>query len=530
MKNRATWGIVGALAVAGAIGVSLQPGGKFGGDNGTRVVRVNTKQAEAKASETEAAEKKRACDDLAQVLELFLTIDKAPRPDSCKPVKATAETTPKASLNPKFVIATLPDPIHTHLALMFDRMAEVIQQAAQDEGYFYEASWLPWDDKEEAYVRLADEDQASYRKELSEYQPGILVFRQGAPEETNEEPSPSGSKPSDPLAPYRNGLIVFVVGEDPTRGIHTEQFTNALAWIETLKDGTNSDNPARLAILGPTFSGSFPSLTKLLSNGDLGKDVRTLRNSSSVPLAKLPFERHSGNYVREIRGSATVPLAIYSGTANGGTAIREFVTMTSDSDLSDLNIDFHGFLERDEVGLERYCEFIEKQSHGTASIAIVSEDETAYGGNNGRSDPASPESGCLNDALWLYYPRDMSALRAAYQTNSIFNTTAPQPSSDVGRLPTDLTDSEGQNHDTIRSYAGNQTSLSQKAYLLGLANAMRVHHIQYVILRSTNPIDQLFLARYFRRAYPDARIVTVKPGSRSKRRSELSIDPSPLAF
>ena len=110
MKNRATWGIVGALAVAGAIGVSLQPGGKFGGDNGTR---VNTKQAEAKASETEAAEKKRACDDLAQVLELFLTIDKAPRPDSCKPVKATAETTPKPALNPKFVIATLPDP-HPH--------------------------------------------------------------------------------------------------------------------------------------------------------------------------------------------------------------------------------------------------------------------------------------------------------------------------------------------------------------------------------------------------------------------------------
>jgi len=175
MKNRATWGIVGALAVAGAIGVSLQPGGKFGGDNGTGD-RVNTKQAEAKASATEAAEKKRACDDLAQVLELFLTIDKAPRPDSCKPVKATAETTPKPALNPKFVIATLPDPIHTHLALMFDRMAEVIQQAAQDERYSYEASWLPWDDKDEAYVRLADEDQASYRKELSEDQPGFSSF------------------------------------------------------------------------------------------------------------------------------------------------------------------------------------------------------------------------------------------------------------------------------------------------------------------------------------------------------------------
>jgi hypothetical protein len=497
MKNRATWGIVGALAVAGAIGVSLQPGGKFGGDNGTREVRFNTKQAEAKASETEAAVQKRACDGLAQVLELFLTIDKVPRPDSCKPVKATAETTAKPDLNPKFVIATLPDPIHTHLALMFDRMAEVIQQAAQDERYSYEASWLPWDDKEETYVRLADEDQASYRKELSEDQPGILVFRRGTPEETNKEPSPSKSKPSDPLAPYHEGLIVFVVGEDPTRGIHTEQFTNALAWIDKLR-GLNRSKPSRTAILGPTFSGSFPSLAKLLSDGDSGEDVR------------------------KIRGSPSVPLPIYSGTANSAKSIINFNPQRQGSKLADLHIDFHGFLERDEVGLERYCEFVSPQGNGPSAIAIISEDETAYGeanhrdpnDHNGRAspegDPDAKHTECLSGALWLYYPRDISALRSAYQTNSIFNTTAPQQSSDVGRgrLPTDLADSEGQNHDTIRSYAGNQTSLSQEAYLLGLANAMRVHHIQYVILRSTNPIDQLFLARYFRRAYPDARIVT----------------------
>jgi len=497
MKNRATWGIVGALVVAGAIGVSLQPGGKSGVGNGTGEFRVNTKQAEAKVSETEAGEKKRACDDLAQVLELFLSIDKAPRPDSCKPVKATAETTPKPDLNPKFVIATLPDPIHTHLALMFDRMAEVIQQAAQDERYSYEASWLPWDDKDEAYVRLADEDQASYRKELSEDQPGILVFRHGTPEQTNKEPNPSKSKPSDPLAPYQEGLIVFVVGEDPTRGIHTEQFTNALAWIDKLR-GLNSSKPSRTAILGPTFSGSFPSLAKLLSDGDSGKDVR------------------------KIRGSPSVPLPIYSGTANSAKSIINFNPQRQGSKLGDLNIDFHGFLERDEVGLERYCEFVSPQGNGSGAIAVISEDETVYGeanhrdtnDHNGRAspetDPDAKHPECLNGALWLYYPRDMSALRSAYQTNSIFNTTAPQQSSDVGRarLPTDLADSEGQNHDTIRSYAGNQTSLSQEAYLLGLANAMRVHHIQYVILRSTNPIDQLFLARYFRRAYPDARIVT----------------------
>jgi len=480
MTNNASWGIVGALAIAGAVGVSLRPGATSGRDNGTGAYRLTTKHAEAKATETDDAEKKRACDDLAEVLELFFTIDKdkEPRPDFCQP--KTVNATLKAPVNPRFVIATLPDPIHTHLALMFDRLAEVIQQAAQDEGYSYEASWLPWDDKEQTYERLADEDRASYRKQLTEDQPGILVFRN----------SPSKSPASDPSAPYREGLIVFVVGEDPTRGIHTEQFANALAWIKTLK-GLDSNKPARIAILGPTFSGSFPSLAKLLGDGE------------------------PGNYVRGLRASTTAPLPIYSGTANSAEAIINFNHQQEGSKLSELNIDFHGFLERDEVGLERYCEFVERQGNGSRAIAIISEDETAYGGNGDQrskgdhDDSTAVKTECAG-ALWLYYPRDMSALRSAYQSNSIFNTTAAQQSSDVGhdRLPSDLADTEGQNHDTIQSYAGNQTPLSQEAYLLGLVNAMRVRHIQYVVLRSTNSIDQLFLAHYLRRAFPDARIVT----------------------
>jgi hypothetical protein len=35
----------------------------------------------------------------------------------------------------RFVVTTVPDPLHTHLNLQFDRTIEAIQQAAQDEGY-----------------------------------------------------------------------------------------------------------------------------------------------------------------------------------------------------------------------------------------------------------------------------------------------------------------------------------------------------------------------------------------------------------
>ena len=161
--------------------------------------------------------------------------------------------------------------------------------------------------------------------------------------------------------------------------------------------------------------------------------------------------------------------------------------------------------------LERYCRYLAIQGYGPDAIAVLSEDETAYG--NAPTDASVPggPSSCLNDggALRLYYPRDISALRTAYQTNSIFSTPAPQQPSDIGRgrLPSDLADPEGIDHDTIKSYAGSQTPASQEAYLLSVVDAMRDQHIKYVVLRSTNPLDELFLAQYLRRAYPDARIV-----------------------
>ena len=39
-----------------------------------------------------------------------------------------------------FVIATAPNPLMTHLPLMFDRVVEIIQQAAQDDKYSYDSS------------------------------------------------------------------------------------------------------------------------------------------------------------------------------------------------------------------------------------------------------------------------------------------------------------------------------------------------------------------------------------------------------
>lgn len=320
MKRQATLGMLGVLAVAGTVGISLQSGVHRGGENGTEARQVHEKQARGTTSATAAAERERACADIVQNLEVFLAV-LVPRPKSCF-ADDFSHPAEKVNAAPawdlRFVVATLPDPIHTHLALIFDRLAQVIQEAAQDESYSYEASWLPWEDKEQSYTTLTDEDRAGDRKDLIERQPGILLFRRNPPFDKSKPNSPAAGNPSAAtLLPYREGLIVFVVGEDPTRGIHTEQFENALAWIDKL-EGLQGNQRGRTAILGPTFSGSFPSLAKLLSIGESEKYLSDIRGDSSVPLAIYSENLGEATGLVDVPGSDAA-------AANAGGAARIFM-------------------------------------------------------------------------------------------------------------------------------------------------------------------------------------------------------------
>ena len=92
----------------------------------------------------------------------------------CRPTDR-ADTCPKSS---EFVIALAPDPIHTHLALTFDRTMEAIQEALQDEGYTFVRSIMPWDagahpESDQVLERLGS---LRYERRKQE-QPGLMVFR-----------------------------------------------------------------------------------------------------------------------------------------------------------------------------------------------------------------------------------------------------------------------------------------------------------------------------------------------------------------
>jgi hypothetical protein len=151
------------------------------------------------------------------------------------------------------LIATIPDPAKTHLALTFDRQLEALMLAAQDSGYLFDRYWLPWrvdaePESTDPEVRKKSESEKRNREML----PGLLLFRQLLPNTDQQET-----------------LAIFLVGETPTAGIDRHQFYRAGCYVKHLRK-----EPHGLRILGPTFSGSFDSLAAALR--DSGEDAENI--------------------------------------------------------------------------------------------------------------------------------------------------------------------------------------------------------------------------------------------------------------
>jgi hypothetical protein len=470
MKQEAGWGAAAVIAIAAAVGISSRSTPAPQGSAST------AGRAEATRTKSTGALKQvhNVCSDLVDLFDAFLLAKDIGMPEVCGVTGAKqAKLTDAGTFQPKFIIATLPDPLHTHFSLLFDRLVEAIQDGAQDEGYQYESSWLPWETEEPSLALLVDQDTEDDRKKNREDQPGVLLFR--APSR-----QPAG-------LPYQKGLIVFIVGEDPTDGIHRKQFENAVAWINFLHGGN-----IPVAILGPTFSGSFPSMAQLLSNIEVQPSGKTESKETGKPLE------------------------IYSGSVTSKGDAEQFAKSKFPKNQS---VAFHSFLQDDDSALGRFCNYFIQQSNlDLRRLAVLSEDETAYGYAKPPSrlprPPQTPQTSQPSQpcpgAPRLYYPRDISTLRAAYQKQSIFDSGSLQQNQGTTQrnsLATDLADPEGKEHDTVRSYAGNQKSLSQESQLLGIVRALRAHESQYVVILSSNTLDPLFLANFLRRDYPEARVV-----------------------
>ncbi len=389
--------------------------------------------------------------------------------------------------NIKFAIASLPDPVHTHMALLFDRGIETIQSAAQASGYLFSRAWMPWDisthsESPDFTVRLAQE---KFRDQV-ESLPGLMIFQRSG-----------GNNGSGTTI-----LFVFVVGETPTGGLHIEQFQHALKIRQSILADANPDLPERkvLRIYGPAFSGSLLSLNAILN--------------------AQPRDRFSTILIR-------------SGTISSYRAVHDFCESTrmewpDPESTSDSKVkpdhngrpDFVTFQFSDAYQEFYLSVFLSNRYHLHSRVAVLSEDETAFGNqekpNTGEqsttaSDPCRAEQPPLQDFSFmrLYYPREIAQLRDAYQQNVKIQSSAEGVKTASQNGLTLSLSVTGNDNDSVAPYAPLQTPLSQESILQAIISTLRNKHAKVVIIRGSDPLDVVFLSRYLRQNYPQARLVTV---------------------
>lgn len=397
---------------------------------------------------------------------------------SDNPKSTSGSQTQRLPPHIEFIVATLPDPLHTHLNLQFDRAIEAIQQAAQDEGYTYDSSWLPWKPSAEGYSSRSDELAEEKGTLQRENCPGLVLFRKSTHLSSAQ---PSTEKPETYNLPYDEGLFMFLVAEKPTTGLNRIQWDNTLGWID--KNGDRSSRGQGLRVLGPTFSGSVPSMVRAVIDGS----------------KKYP---------------TTFPnIVLYTGTIRGCSAYAQLKEELSTPGLPLVRT--ADFQENDAIQIDRYFEYLTRRGHALTEVAILSEDETAYGGlpdhppvDAGPKSTCDPGYDATNRPLHLYYPRDISALRSAYDEQSIFG--APDGSNTLHQvLQPQAARSTHQDTDTVATFSGINSALAQEAQMYGLVDSLRTHGIRFVVLRSTSSLDQLFLTRFLHHSYADALIVTM---------------------
>jgi hypothetical protein len=352
---------------------------------------------------------------------------------------------------PRFVVATVPDPIATHLRVEFDRAIDGIKEAARDDNYLFRRYWFPWSllPPRQFSDHNSQEAEGKHRA-LKLLQPGFLLF------ENDRD---------------RQSLIVLLVGESPTSGINRRQFDKAIMLkgeIENLwRSSLGPRQPAlapddRLHILGTTFSGSLYTL-QLALNESRAVDFEAVSGTISDRRSIDYFNSHC------------------AGRPSGKSPLR---TLTYDS-ITALYA-FRSYV-RDTWGYQ-------------GQIAVLSETDTVFGDTPIRDTSFS----------FIPFPRDIAHLRNAYQSHPELSGFGSAGSDRQPRnLPLPLDDTENMS-DIIPEFAA-QTAVSQEALVSQVAGRIKHGSIQFTGLIASDVLDALFITRFMRTAAPDTRLFVIEP-------------------
>ncbi|MCU1321475.1 MAG: hypothetical protein JWM43_1124 [Acidobacteriaceae bacterium] len=421
------------------------------------------------------------------------------------------------------VIATVPDPIHSHMAMEFDRTIDAYTQAAGDAHFLTSYFWLPWR-LHEASSKTADEEEA--RTRVREQQPGLIVLKQVSPRASDSEH-------------YDKVIYLFLVAESPALGVSGTQLDYALQYERDLSrryktTAKKSDTEdIRTACPSPSDAmlSTTPNLPVKAEKPDIGEERLNVIGpiySGSAASLRVGIERSLScrspknpvHYKVSITGATSTDLAkkilnepMESSTQNSITP--QYLSLGEDGSFEE---DKLGDLIRTSTSSQAWA------SRGSGQMAIFAEEGTAYGASRSVDDAHSPEDpgtggpsasrrrvkkryqGPGITPLLFLFPRGISVLRntTASDKPSAADSTATDAAFNP-YLPLSLKDSSAD--DAVVHFGAENSAVSLESEMIAITRQLQRARVRYVEITASNMLDAMYLARFIHRACPDASLV-----------------------
>lgn len=334
----------------------------------------------------------------------------------------------------KTLVVTLPDPYGSHLDWSYDADLEAVRRAVEATDYVIDRYALP----------VADTSQAGRALE----EPSVMLYR---PRSWNAKPL----------------LLVYVVGESPTAGIHKHAMTAALterARLLASLDQTEKE----IRVVGPTFSGSVPSLIVALN---------AYHNASGT-----------NGPISVATGSATDP-GIKDLLTNNVSNLAFFSTINNDAALDRV---------RDNIVLPLLLR------KGDA-VAMLTESGTAYGAKNLKAGYIGGTDSIR--VITVPFPLNIADMRAGYHRDEQPEPDKKLPGATSGENVNLNINSKTRSPETPPTMS-DVTPASVDAMMHEILSTLRRNRVRAVVLHATDVRDKLFLARVIRQELKDVQLVT----------------------
>ena len=353
------------------------------------------------------------------------------------------------------MIATVPDPQDSRLNYLFDQNLDAIQRAVEAAGYVLDRHWLLWEmqnrapssgsgDGNSAGAGSAAQLRRDYRRD-----PSLVLFRNIGTDK-------------------RRLLLLFLVGETPTSGIHKIAFRSALDQISALPPWLVRPpaDPAvpKIRVMGPTFSGSAISLSIALDKW-----------LAAFTAAGKPAPR----------------VEIISGTATGINKSAMFTPIGQSG-----NVTFHSTVPFDGQAIEALMNYLVGVS-GNPGVAILVESNTAYG------DEVRKKIRNLQ-VLTVPFPLHISQLRReAAKTKPTHNGVPNGLLTPTDNIALPMGEAgEPKARDVIPLFSSLET-VSIEQVVTSIFSAIDREPISYIGLFTTDVQDRIFLVRELRKYCPN---------------------------